>query len=123
MYFKIKIRPADKLFSQVIRKRDKMQCQYNFKCFRGTPGNQVSHFQKRRHESVRFDLLNGDWCCPKCHYFIENDPEGQKTLEVWKKKQLGEQEYNKLILRRYSYKKKDDVIEILKLKEMLKSLA
>lgn len=117
-WFKTTIRPADKLFSQIIRKRDKMLCQYNFKCYRGTEGNQTSHFQKRRKESVRFDLENGDWSCAKCHYFIENDPIGQKTLEDWKLKQLGEKAYKNLLVRANSYHKKDDVMTILYLKSL-----
>lgn len=121
-WFKTKIRQADKLFSQIIRKRDKMLCVYNFRCLPGTLGSQTSHFQKRRKESVRFDLHNGDWCCAKCHYFVENDPMGQKTLEEWKRKQLGEKEYNLLLLRANQYQKKDDVLTIIYLKAILHDL-
>jgi hypothetical protein len=123
-WFKIKIRPVDRLYSQVIRKRDKMLCKYNFQCFKGTLGSQTSHFQKRSKESVRCDLENGDWCCAKCHYFIENDPEGQKTLEQWKRKQLGETAYKLLILRANddSKKHKDDKLNEIILKEILKTL-
>lgn len=124
MWFKTKIRPADKLFSQVIRKRDKMLCQYNFRCLPGTTGDQTSHFQKRRKESVRFDLENGDWVCAKCHYFVENDQEGQRVLEGFKRRQLGEYRYKLLLIRANddSRKHKDDKMNILILKELLKSL-
>lgn len=128
MYFKVRIRPADKLFSQYIRLRDKMLCQYNFKCFKGTEGSQTSHFQKRRKESVRFDPENGDWCCSKCHYFVENGEmnedgtiriDGQKVLAEWKKKQLGEKRYKALMLRSQLIGKKDDKLNILILKELI----
>lgn len=119
-WFKTKIRSADKLYSQVIRTRDKMLCQYNFRCLPGTQGSQTSHFQKRRKESVRFDLENGDWCCAKCHFFVETAEGGQKTLEEWKRKQLGDQRYKALLVRANSYGKKDDKMNIIILKEILK---
>ena|SRR3990167_5419587 len=120
-WFKVKIRQVDKLFSQVIRQRDKMLCVYRFKCPSGTFGSQVSHWQKRRKESVRCDLRNGDWVCGKCHYFVENDKDGQKTLDAFKLKQLGEKEYKSvLILANDGSKKyKDDAINILILKKLL----
>lgn len=71
--FKIKRRPADVLFSKYIKQRDKGLCQYNFVCFRGTEGTDNSHFQKRRHESTRFDTKNCDLACRPCHNFVEND--------------------------------------------------
>lgn len=121
-WYKVKIRPADRLMSQYVKKRDKNLCQYNFKCYRGTPGNQASHFQKRRKESVRFDSQNVDWVCAKCHFFVENDPKGQKVLEDWKLKQLGELKYKLLLVRANMYQKKDDKLQIIILKELLKNL-
>jgi hypothetical protein len=122
--FKTRIRPVDKLYSQVVRKRDKMLCQYNFRCLPGTTGDQTSHWQKRRKEGVRCDLRNGDWVCAKCHFFVENDPQGQKTLDAWKLKQLGEKEYKLVLLLANddSRKHKDDKMNILILKELMKSL-
>lgn len=121
-WFKVKIRPADRLMSQYVRKRDKMLCQYNFKCYKGTEGNQTSHFQKRSKEAVRYDPENCDWACAKCHYFIENDPIGQKTLEEWKKKHLGEDGYKKLILRANSYQRRDDKLAQLFVKQLINEL-
>lgn len=123
MWFKIKIRPNDKNFSKYIRARDKGICQYNFKCFKGTPGTDCSHFQKRRKESVRYDPLNCDLVCRSCHYFIENDPEGQKTLEEWKRKQLGDRAYNLLILRANNTSiRRDDKLTAMYIKELMKDL-
>lgn len=120
--YKTQIRPADKLFSQIIRKRDKMLCQYRFRCLPGTIGDQTSHWQKRRKESVRFDLRNGDWCCGKCHYFVENDKDGQKILDAFKLKQLGQREYNLVLLLANdgSKKWKDDKLTMIRLKEIEK---
>lgn len=66
------------------------------------------------------DPQNGDWCCAKCHYFIENDPKGQKTLEEFKKKQLGEKEYKALLIRANQTFRKDDKMNIIILKELIK---
>lgn len=99
-----------------------MLCQYNFRCLPGTLGSQVSHWQKRRKEGVRCDLRNGDWVCGKCHYFVENDKDGPKTLNAWKLKQLGEKEYKSVLLLANddSKKHKDDKMNIIILKELLK---
>jgi len=119
MWFKVKIRTNDKNFSKYIRARDKGLCQYNFKCFRGCPGTDASHFQKRRKETVRFDPANVDLACRKCHYFVENDPQGQKTLEEWKKNQLGEREYKLLLVRANTSGKRDDKLTALYIKQLL----
>jgi len=63
-----------------------------------------------------------DLACRSCHYFVENDPQGQKTLEEWKFKQLGLQRYNALLVRANMTGKKDDKwnrIMISKLTEKL----
>ena len=121
-WYKVKIRPNDKKMSLYVRKRDKMLCQYNFKCYQGTEGSQTSHFQKRGKETVRFDPLNCDWVCGKCHYFVENDPMGQKHLEGWKEKQLGTREYNLLLIRANTTGKRDDVMTKLYLDQLLKEV-
>lgn len=121
-WFKIKFRPADRLMSQYIRHRDKMLCQYQFKCMRGTLGSQTSHFQKRRKETVRFDPQNLDWVCGKCHYFVENHPDGQKTLERWKLEQLGRQKYEALLIRANLIGKKDDKLALIVINQLLKEL-
>lgn len=115
-----KVRKDDTLFSQYIRKRDKMLCQYNFRCIKGTEGSQNSHFQKRRHESVRMDEENCDWVCAKCHFFVENVLNGQKVLEAWKLKQLGEKRYLNLLVRTQSYKKKDVEMNVIIIKQLMK---
>lgn len=122
MWFKVKIRSNDKKFSEYIRKRDRGMCQYNFKCFKGTPGIDCSHFQKRRKESVRYDPQNCDLVCRGCHFFVENHPEGQRVLEQWKIKQLGEKEYKLLLVRANTIGKRDDFLTKLYIKELMKTL-
>ena len=120
-WYKIKIRPADKEMSTYIRLRDGGVCQYKFKCF-GAQGTDCSHFQKRRKESVRFDPENCDLACRKCHYFVENDPIGQKTLEEWKLKQLGQKRYNALLIRANMTQRKDDKMARLQIKALMQEL-
>jgi hypothetical protein len=121
-WYKIKIRPNDKAFSEYIRLRDRNLCQVNFKCFKGTQGTDCSHFQKRRKESVRYDPLNTELVCRKCHFFIENDPLGQRTYEEYKKKQLGEKEYKLLILRANTPGKRDDFLTKLYIQKLKQDL-
>lgn len=121
---KTKIRPADKKFSEYIRQRDG-RCMYRFKCFGEEQEWKYltnSHFIKRRAESVRFDPQNCDTACRSCHQYVEDTVEGKRRLESWKELQLGEREYKLLLLRGQMYRKKDDVINLLYIKELLKSL-
>jgi hypothetical protein len=71
---------------------------------------------------VRFDPDNADSGCKKCHYFIENHPEGQKTLEEWKRNQLGEKRFNALLIRANQTGKKDDTLAIIYIKQLIKEL-
>lgn len=117
---KMKVRYTDRLMTEYIKKRDKGLCQYNFKCFKGTPGSDNSHFQKRRKETVRFDPENCDFTCRVCHDFVEKG--GQEILEEWKLKQLGQYRYNALILRANKIGKKDDLLAKLWIKGLMKTI-
>lgn len=97
--------PVDQEFSRYIRERDNWHCVYGFKCYKvedfrdNKGGLDCSHCFKRGKWSTRFDPENCDAACKKCHNFIENEKEGQKTLEEWKEKQLGKNGFNKLFIR------------------------
>lgn len=123
-WYKIKIRKSDRLFSEYIRRRDG-HCVYRFKCL-GQPIDwkelQCSHWQKRRHEGTRFDPNNCDAVCAACHNYVENTVEGKRALDDFKLRQLGEKEHNLVILRRHTYKKRDDKLDELYCKELLKTL-
>lgn len=123
-WYKIKIRKADKLFSEYIRRRDK-SCVYRFRCL-GNQTNwrelQCSHWQKRRHEGTRFDRFNCDAVCAKCHFFVENDPEGRIRLDDFKLQQLGEKIYNLVLIKAQTYSKRDDKLAELYCAELLKKL-
>lgn len=100
--------PADKEFSDYIRQRDGWKCVYGFKCFKAIDysmdkgGLDCSHCFKRGKWSTRYDPQNCDSACKKCHNFIENEKDGQKILEDWKRKQLGEDGFKKLMIRAHT---------------------
>lgn len=130
-WYKPKIRKSDKYFSEYIRRRDG-RCMYGFRCWSNMAPIvtdplawkqlDCSHWQKRRHEGTRFDPKNCDAACKKCHHFVENDPEGQKTLDAFKLKQLGQIEYNKVLIRKNTVTKRDDVAMEFYAKQLLKKL-
>lgn len=121
---KLKIDPADKVFSQYVRKRDRfcLRCgspvEFNDK---GLPvSHQASHYYGRAKESTRFDPFNVDCLCMGCHLMWgSTDREAYRAFKI---KQLGQEEFDLLTLRAGTYKKKDRKFEYLIAKELLKSL-
>ena len=119
MWGKIKIRLSDKLFSQYIRKKNNYICEFCKRFFSEGKGLQASHFFSRRYENIRFDPENVSCFCISCHkYFHEN----RKDYVSWKLKKLGKKEYDLLEIRKNLYKKRDDFMDKLKIKELLKTL-
>ena len=102
---KIKIDKADQQFSLYVRTRDKWTCQ---RCGRiheeGSQGLHCSHFWGRGKENTRFDEVNADAICFGCHNFFHAHP-AEHTK--WKKKQLGDLEYDLLEKRADTMGKKD----------------
>lgn len=127
---KTKLRRSDILFSQYIRRRDGWKCTYRVKCLaagninyednKGALTN--SHYQKRRHESTRFDPLNCDAACRACHQWVEDTAEGKEWLKQWKTNQLGEREHTLLLVRAQTYQEKDEKMAILYCRQLLKEL-
>ncbi len=123
-FFKIKLRPADRLFTKYIRLRDNYTC---VKCGRAySPDNcrnlGVSHFYGRANEGTRFDPENCDALCTiPCHQ--KWGGEGRREYEDWKLNQLGQERFDLLTLRAHTPQKKDDAMNILVIKELLKGAA
>lgn len=116
---KIKLRPADVIFSKYIRNRDKWICVGCGKQYEPpTQGLQNSHFWGRARENTRFDPDNCDALCFSCHQYWGGD--GREEYIEFKKKQLGEEGYKKLKIRAFQYKKKDDKLVLLYLKQLEK---
>lgn len=108
---KIKLDPADKVFSQYIRLRDKecRRChspvQFNSQ---GMPvSHQASHFQGRGKEATRFDEENVDTLCGGCHMYFGAYPAEHYQWQVNTK---GQKTVDAIILRSNTYQKKDRVM-------------
>ena len=123
----IKIRPADREFSLYIRELRGWKCE---KCGRVGRINGVdvaqlhaSHYYGRRNESTRFDENNVRCICVSCHKRMgghTRDENGE--YDLWMKELLGEREYNLLKLRAFSTGKRDDKMELIRIKAMRKEL-
>lgn len=117
---KIKLDAADKVFSQYIRTRDNWQCQRCKKTYiPPTTALHCSHFQGRGKEATRFDPDNCCALCMGCHQYFTAYP---AEHYLWQVKRLGQNKVNALIVRSNTYKKKDRKMELIRAKELLKSL-
>lgn len=92
---KIKIKPADTLFSKLIRDRDNWTCvRCKTKYTPPTNALQCSHFWGRGNKATRFDKLNCDSLCYGCHALWEGNKQGE--YRDFKLKQLGKKQYDLL---------------------------
>lgn len=121
---KIHLDPADKIFSQFIRLRDKecKRChslvQFNAK---GMPiTHEASHYFGRGKESTRYDVENVDTFCTGCH--VQWGSEDREAYRDFKIKQLGENGFKALMVRANLPKKKDRKLDLMIVKEMLHHL-
>ncbi len=90
-------------FSKWIRERDPWCF---FKC--GRPSKQNSHFWGRGNSATRFDPLNCDGVCGKCHMTHEGSKQGlYRELKI---AQLGMEGYKALEKRGRSIMKRDQAI-------------
>ena len=118
---KIKTDKADKVFSQVIRLRDRkcVRCgspvKFNDK---GLPvSHQNSHYFGRGRESTRFHLYNCDTLCYGCHrIWGSDDKEGYRAFKI---KQLGEDGFNLLTILANTTVKKDRKMAFIVANELL----
>jgi hypothetical protein len=121
---KIKLRPADTIFSRYIRTRDKWTCQHCGK-FCGVNNSiwklENSHYWGRSHENTRFEPDNCISLCFTCHKNIGHgdDRESYKQLMI---KRLGQDRYDSLQIQANTTTKKDDTSVILFCKQALKEL-
>ena len=119
---KVKERKTDKLFRQYIRKRDNFTCQ---RCQREYPdggrGLHVSHYWGRARENTRFDPENCIALCYGCH-MIWGHGDGRGDYVSFMKKRLGDKGYDLLQVRAYAYKKRDDKLDEIVIRELLKEV-
>ncbi len=123
--FRIKRRKSDILFSNFIRERDGWTCQRCGRTFDPDNSNDRmgchnSHYWRRGHESTRFDPENCDTLCASCHEYAGTNEGGELWYKPFKIQQLGQQAYDLLELRHQQYKKRDDVMDLIIVKELIK---
>jgi hypothetical protein len=125
----VKLRSTDRSFSKYIRTRDR-KCQFGIKCHPveqkdwGTGELDIKyldcvHYFGRSEENTRFDPINCQAGCKKCHdYLHKNEKEFDKIML----NKLGQTEYDKLCIRAWTYKKRDDKLDALYIKQLEKEL-
>lgn len=115
---KIKIDPADRLFSLYIRHRAGWRCE---RCQRyyapPTAALHCSHFRGRGKENTRFDPDNASAHCYGCHQYLTSHPQEHMA---WKLAQIGQNKLDELILKSNMYCKKDRLSEKLFWEKKLK---
>ncbi len=109
---KIKLTPMDRLFSRIIKERDKY-CQ---RCG-GTGGLQTAHFHSRSNHKVRWDEDNCCLLCFGCHSYLDGHP--LEKTEFFKQR-LGEIKFDLLTARANSSQKADKELVGLYLKAKTK---
>ena len=126
-YHDIKLRPSDRLFSKYIRQKRGWKCEKCGRVCRDWTGTTIyykleaSHYFSRKHENTRFDEENVRTLCFTCHkrmggYTREENGE----YDLWMKEMLGEQRYALLKLRANTYKPRDDKMDGLIIKQLMK---
>ncbi len=119
----MKLRKSDTLFRQYALRY------YGYTCARcgrrysedNCRGLHVSHFWGRGRENVRFDIENVCLLCYGCHR-IWGHGDGRGEYEQFMKDRLGENGYNMLDVRAHLYKKRDDTLDLIIIKELLKGV-
>ena len=105
---------ADKKAKELVFKRDNYTCVL---CKRKYPDVIIdpSHYWGRYVSSTRFDLRNLDTVCRGCHFRIEHAKQGE--YRVFKIRQLGLEEYDKLEKHYYQgkVKRRDAIKQLMKL--------
>jgi hypothetical protein len=125
MMFKTKERKTDKLFRQFIRRRDNYTCQ---RCGRVYLEDNcrnlcVSHYWGRGRENTRFDPENCIALCHlPCHELKWGHGDGRGEYMSFMLKRLGQKGYDLLELRANTCKKRDDYLDELYLRQLLKEL-
>src|SRR3990167_7272087 len=112
----VKIRKADKMFSDFVRERDDWVCQrckvkYDKNDSKSRMGLHTSHYWGRGRESTRFELDNCIALCYYCHRLWGHGDQRDQYKEFMINK-LGEKRFKSLELQANSYQKRDDKLII-----------
>lgn len=124
---KVKLRRADKLFTELVRKKFNFTCQRCGRVYTSGVDNLanlgVSHYWSRRREATRFDLDNVTLLCNFPCHTGEDGWEGEKKsggYYDYMVKRLGQKGFELLEFRAHQYQKRDDVLIIMWIKDELR---
>jgi len=121
--FSIKLRTSDRLWTKYKRIQDNYTCQ---KCKRVYPEDNcrnlgVAHFHGRGHENARFDEENTLCLCNiPCHRYFDTHKTEFKEFML---QRLGQEAYDLLELRAHTRKNRDDLLDKIVIKELLRRQA
>ena len=122
MMFKVKERKTDKLFRQFIRQRDNYTCQRCGTVYpNGGRGLHCSHYWGRGRENTRFDPEDCITLCWGCHQ-IWGHGDGRSEYTAHMRKKLGDEGFDLLDVRAHIYKKRDDKLDEIIIKQLLKEV-
>lgn len=120
--WKVKLRKSDTLFSHYIREKNNWTCEICGK-FCGENNSlyklENSHYWGRGHEATRFDEDNCMALCFTCH---QRYGHGEKR-DLYKEKmieKLGQDRFDSLMIQANSYKKRDDLMDLIIIENMIK---
>ena len=122
----IKRRKSDIDFSNYIREKAGWKCEYCGRvCKIGDlkiAQLEASHYFSRSHENTRFDICNVYSMCSSCHKRLGGHRSDEKgEYDVWVKERLKDG-YTLLKIRSSLYKKRDDVLDLMYVRELVKEL-
>lgn len=124
-YYRVKIRKTDRMWSRYIRDKAGGKCEY---CGKVCEVNgevikklECSHYFGRKNESVRFDPENTYALCFTCHKELGGHTRLENgEYDQWVRKRLGDKRYKLLKIRANSYKKRDDKLDEIIIKNISK---
>lgn len=126
---KTKERKTDLKFSRYIRTRDGWQCLacieekgFSKDYSSNKRGLQCSHYWGRGHENTRFDPENCISLCWYHHNFTWGHGDGRQEYTDFMKQRLGERGFDLLDVRAHTRKKRDDKMDELVIKHLIKEL-
>ena len=123
---KTKERKTDTKFSRYVRTRDGWRCIAcgdNSKDYsENKRGLHCSHYWGRGHENTRFDPENCIALCWYHHKFGWGHGDGRNEYTSYMRKKLGDKGFDLLDVRAHTYKKRDDKLDEIIIKQLLKEV-
>ena len=118
----MKLRKSDKLFRQYVLKVFSYTCVRcrNIYAVDNCRGLHVSHYWGRGRENTRHDIDNACLLCYGCHQ-IWGHGDGRDEYRQFMVQRLGQEGFDRLEARAYTRKKRDDALDEVIIKELLRT--